>query len=249
MRVGVRFYQQTKNTKTGLFTKSNNEYAMMSLNALKNECRKRGIKVSGRKIELVNRLVSNDKGNAQGFHTKGAKKSKLQDFVKTNQLEVQPTRRNISHSGPKLIPNNVDSVKLPDLEKTDPIDTPVNVLQLTSEHENPPKQSLFDKEQVVVVNDDQPISSSAPITKNADLTLEPENKPSSPSSFVRISTPYLNQAKAIFSDFNRSQVKQQGKYEYEEFNLPEHEKNVLRGLFGGVVLFWIGMNWVESDKK
>lgn len=58
--------------KHGMFTR-------MSLKALKNECRSRGLKVSGRKSELVERILMFEGKTMQGIHTSSTKKAKNDD--------------------------------------------------------------------------------------------------------------------------------------------------------------------------
>lgn len=61
-KMSVRFVHDTKKKdSTTLVTseKSSMAFHKMSLNTLKNECRSRGLKVSGRKAELVSRITSN----------------------------------------------------------------------------------------------------------------------------------------------------------------------------------------------
>lgn len=79
-----RCYHQTKDPKSILLSstsKTASEYSIMSLNALKNECKRKGLKLSGRKVELVNRLTSHDKfQELNAYHTINNGKSKLETY-------------------------------------------------------------------------------------------------------------------------------------------------------------------------
>ncbi|GMM38841.1 hypothetical protein DASC09_061800 [Saccharomycopsis crataegensis] len=115
----IRCYHQTKNNKTILLTpRTSSDYVTMTLNALKQECRKRGIKVSGRKIELVNRLVKQDRDSnsklsvgaamasvdkvggsttAQGLHyiIDNGNKNGSSEIIKKNTLKMKNNNNNI----------------------------------------------------------------------------------------------------------------------------------------------------------
>ncbi len=58
----VRHVHQTSKKEVFLLDSTSNKtkYTTMNLNGLKMECRKRGLKVSGRKLDLIQRLISQD---------------------------------------------------------------------------------------------------------------------------------------------------------------------------------------------
>ncbi|ODV96707.1 hypothetical protein PACTADRAFT_48528 [Pachysolen tannophilus NRRL Y-2460] len=56
----TRSVHQTSKNQNTLLNNNNNKYGLMSLQALKTECKRRGVKVSGKKSELVQRLINND---------------------------------------------------------------------------------------------------------------------------------------------------------------------------------------------
>lgn len=75
----IRFVHKTeKKDHTSLITSDNKHVAFhkMSLNALKNECRSRGIRVSGRKAELVDRITSHE-GNSERSSINSLKEAPL----------------------------------------------------------------------------------------------------------------------------------------------------------------------------
>ncbi|KAG7691594.1 hypothetical protein KL930_005224 [Ogataea haglerorum] len=59
-QVSTRGVHQTSRTQLIMDLGSSGKYASMNLQGLKTECKRRGLKVSGRKIDLVQRLIQND---------------------------------------------------------------------------------------------------------------------------------------------------------------------------------------------
>lgn len=155
----ARAYHQTKNNKTILISsKPSSEYALMSVNSLKNECRKRGIKVSGRKNELVNRLVNSDtklNDGAREIHTslKTAVPSSTGNVsLNTSKSQNNPSKANKSTDSVRQFSNSpvknftkseaisakgdtshIDYIKSPDLlNEPQEIETPISIISLAT---------------------------------------------------------------------------------------------------------------------
>jgi hypothetical protein len=100
----IRHVHQTTKKETILLDSSSNKakYTSMNLQGLKMECKKRGLKVSGRKLDLVQRLVSQEQiaiDNSRGFsgmaNSISVNKLAPPNPQYKNSIEQQLTKANI----------------------------------------------------------------------------------------------------------------------------------------------------------
>lgn len=99
-------HKTEKKDHTSLITSESKHVAFhkMSLNALKNECRSRGIRVSGRKAELVDRITSHEGSSTRSSSTNSLKEA---------PPKKQSTKRSIHTS--KVINTRVPDEVVPKL--------------------------------------------------------------------------------------------------------------------------------------
>ncbi|KAH3903303.1 Aim34p SCDLUD_000928 [Saccharomycodes ludwigii] len=112
--IGVRFVHNTnKQDHTTLFNTSNDKYSKMSLKHLKIECKNRGLKVSGKKSDLISRIsafesssiTNNQRSYSLSHHTTTAattvftnNKINNNSFISkrpNSSTKVHPTQQNI----------------------------------------------------------------------------------------------------------------------------------------------------------
>ncbi|KAH3678173.1 hypothetical protein WICPIJ_008908, partial [Wickerhamomyces pijperi] len=94
-------HSSSKQNQTTLLNSKKSEFSLMSLNTLKIECRKRGLKVSGRKSDLVSRVTAYESSfssqTANSINT--AVRPKTQGEIKINsqfQKEDPSSKKNIT---------------------------------------------------------------------------------------------------------------------------------------------------------
>lgn len=125
-------HQSSKQNQSTLLSSKTNEFSMMSVQSLKNECRKRGLKVSGRKNELVSRISDFDSASVKDSN-KNFSTTRLKKFKSTPALKKKGDASTIDYIKPvdmsekKLVEDDY-IVKIPSLT-TEASKTPVTKLE------------------------------------------------------------------------------------------------------------------------
>lgn len=83
-------HSTTKKSTVLLDSHNNSKYTTMNLNGLKMECKKRGLKVSGKKIELIQRLSQSDSSPVEGARSLNTDAKSASNVSATSAILTKP---------------------------------------------------------------------------------------------------------------------------------------------------------------
>ncbi|CCH41920.1 hypothetical protein BN7_1459 [Wickerhamomyces ciferrii] len=236
-------HQSSKTNSTPLFSNKNSEFSVMSLNSLKVECRKRGLKISGKKAELVSRISTYEKtfqSNQINSISTSSKKSKNLNLKPLPKLPTSSTKKQFTTtSKPQAKGDNstIDYIK------------PVDI--------SPPK--LVSDDYIVKIPSLSTKASQTPVTElekqlNQSSIQNPNSKivskadGSSTTIFESDSINKIDEqnSKALKTDVNDiyNGLEPEKPYEYQEGNISGNDKTIFAG-----VLAAIGGWWLLKPKK
>ncbi|KAG7829911.1 hypothetical protein KL943_005282 [Ogataea angusta] len=170
-QVSTRSVHQTSKTQLIMDLGSSGKYASMNLQGLKTECKRRGLKVSGRKIDLVQRLIQNDSSSISPpvLSRTITTKAKAAKPLKTAQKAAKTSARELSSTASKQAKGDsstIDFYKVP--QKSYPVPDgrpPMKVPSLSTKAslKDPAPDTKTAAEAVVQAVDSAPISKSGQV--------------------------------------------------------------------------------------
>lgn len=242
-------HQSSKNNATTLFSSKTSEFSVMSLNSLKTECRKRGLKVSGKKADLVSRITTHE----QSFSTKQVgtmstkSSSKLSTAKKLNNSSVKSSLA-------KQISKTFSTSTKKDAKGDDSTIDFIKPVDLT-----PPK--LVSDDYIVQIPSLSTEASSNPVTK-----LEKElSEASITDPNAKVVSKAEGSDSKIFEQSSLNKIDQQNEdalkadasaivdeipeqpYQYEEGEVSGKDKSIFAGALAVVAGWWLLKP--KADKK
>ncbi|CDO92998.1 unnamed protein product [Kluyveromyces dobzhanskii CBS 2104] len=211
-------FRQVHNTKKNehspiLSTDSHALFTRMSLNNLKKECRTRGLKVSGRKPELVDRILLSEGSGSKNLHTSATKKAK----------------NDSSH---------IDAMKIPNVNKLETeaesrkADYIVKIPSIVNDAAAEPKTKIEKEyEKKLQSADSKPLAE----TVGTVATPDADNVIQTPSVSDQINV--VNPEEELLNDSAEQKQKQKQKQQHDE-ELSSRDKTFLYGFAGTVALWW-----------
>lgn len=204
-----------KNEHSPLLTNdSHSAFTRMSLKTLKNECRSRGLKVSGRKSELVDRILL--------FEGRGSKK--------IHTSSVSRAKNDSSH---------IDAMKIPDVAKLEAEansknrDYIVKIPTLVNNASAEPKTKIEKEYEQKLKSADK-----KPLVENVGTVTTPDTdhviQTPSFGDKVQVVNP---EEEALENDSQKLDNKQQQQQSYDE-ELTSRDKWFLWGFAGAVTAWW-----------
>lgn len=243
----VRSVHQTSKTDSSTLLQSKkSEFGLMSLNSLKAECRKRGLKISGRKAELVSRIqtfesshsVQNDHGHTQNMSTKRPNtvskvnvenlSSKLKkNFTKSTKTDFQKTDK----IGAKGDDSHIDFIKPVDLELPKKVedDYIVQIPSLSTEASKTPVTKLEKKLVEELIKPSQTIVSKA---AGSDSTIFEQG------SLEAIEEQNKGALKVTPEEVFEEGEPKDEKYEYDNAQISSKDKTIWASTLATVGLWW-----------
>lgn len=210
-------HQSSKQNQSTLLSSKTNEFSMMSVQSLKNECRKRGLKVSGRKNELVSRISDFDsvsvKDSNKNFSTTGLKK-----FKSTPTLKKKGDASTIDY----IKPVDISAKKLVD------DDYIVKIPSLTTEASKTPVTKLEKKLQTESSDLNETVVSQAPGSEAKVFTQTQVDVNETSLFDPQLEGSEAQEQEPLFND---------KPYEYEKGDIPAGDKPFLYG-FAAAVGAW-----------
>lgn len=237
-------HQSSKQNATTLFSNKNSEFAVMSLNSLKGECRKRGLKVSGKKADLVSRISTfektfNTRDNGS-ISTKATSKAKEQSSIKKSVAKkVTKAFSTTTKKAAKGDDSTIDFIKPVDISKPKLVedDYIVQIPSISTEASAKPVTLLEKK-----------LSESSVEDPNLKIVSKAEGSDSKifeQSSVDKIEHQNENALNVDASEITKEPESEP--YKYEEGNIESKDK----GFFAGALAV-IGGWWLlkpKSEKK
>ncbi|CEP23908.1 unnamed protein product [Cyberlindnera jadinii] len=220
-------HQTTKKDATPLLNSKKSEFSLMSLQTLKAECRKRGLKVSGRKAELVSRVANHE----ASFSTRdNANMSTMnRPALKTSTVTAKMSFNSSSKALAKGDDSHIDFIKPVDL-RPEPLVRDDYIVKIPS------------------------ISTEA--SKNPVTPLEKELQGFDLSSINSTVFSTLSNTKVVgsmLSDFLHLESKAEEEeyvekpYEYDNSEIPNSDKTFFAA-FAGITALWFFLKPTEKKE-
>ncbi|QEU60071.1 Aim34 [Kluyveromyces lactis] len=218
--------RQVHNTKKNehspmLSSDSHASFTRMSLKTLKNECRTRGLKVSGKKTELVERILLFEGSSSKKLHTSA----------------VQQAKNDSSHIDSMKIPNVAKLEAEAESRKTDYI---VKVPSIVNNAATEPKTKIEkDYEKKLQPADKKPLAENVGTvaTPDADNVIQTP----SVSDPIKVVNPE-EELRSGFSEQGRN-------YSQQDEELTSRDKKFLLGFAGTVAAWWSLRFWKKEESK
>lgn len=235
-------HQSSKNNATTLFSNKNSEFSVMNLNSLKNECRKRGLKISGKKADLVSRITTHEKTFAikqvgsmstkAGNKPSVARPSASKSTTKTLTKKISKTFTTTTKKEAKGDDSTIDFIKPVDISKPKLVedDYIVQIPSLSSEASSNPVTKL--EKQLTESSTSDP---NAKIVSKADGS---DSKIYEQSSINKIEEQNEDALKADSSHIISEQPKEEP-YKYEEGEVSGKDKTIFAGALAAIAGWWL----------
>lgn len=218
----TRNVHQTSKKNSLLVTSKQSEFAIMSLNTLKMECRKRGLKVSGRKTELVSRIQNYESSfstnvNSISTSTKSKRNSELKKILDTKKPFSSTTK-----ALKKDDDSHIDYIK--------PID--------------PIEPKLVDDDYIVQIPSISTKASKTPVTKLEKKLLEEQNIYEKIISVAEGS--FSKVAESGSSEEHHEEEAPEEPYEFDHSKISKDDKKFWAGVLAVTGAWWL---FKPKDKK
>lgn len=239
-------HQSSKNNATTLFSNKNSEFSVMSLNSLKNECRKRGLKISGKKAELVSRITTHEKTFATqqvgSISTKASSKIPPKEATKKSLVnKISKTFSTTTTKNAKGDDSTIDFIKPVDISQPKLVedDYIVQIPSLSSEASATPVTKL-----------EKQLNQSSTSDPNAKIVSKAEGSDSKifeQSSINKIEEQNEEALKTDASKIVQEPAFVDEPYKYEEGEVSSKDKSFFAGALAVVAGWWVLKP--KSEKK
>lgn len=243
----TRNVHETKKKDQSPLLSKKSEFALMSLNTLKTECRKRGLKVSGRKADLVSRIATYD----SSYSTKAANSISTQIRAKKPQATpvvqaTQQTMKRFSQStkaDAKGDVSHIDYIKPVDLSPSKLVedDYIVQIPSLSTDASNNAVTEL-EKQLSQASNPNETIVSKAP---GSDTKIFEQG------SVDSVDTQNVEALEVEVADILGQEAEEykDEPYEYDYSDVSGNDKKFLAGFLAAAGLWWFLPTGTKSKQS